>query len=131
MSIPDEREVHAQVAAFEAELAKAASARDAQTVRDRFLGRKNSVVASWMQMIGGAPPDQKREIGRRQRTEAGHRDPLGGVPRGRSFQTPGRWRGCHVAGTHRRSASPPLTVVAIASKPSSPAWIRHRRGTGS
>src|SRR5437870_3232975 len=48
----------------ESELAQAASARDAQTVRDRYLGRKNSVVASWMQTIGSAPPDQKKNIGR-------------------------------------------------------------------
>ena len=33
-------------------------------MRDRFLGRKNSVVSSWMQMIGTAPPDQKKHIGR-------------------------------------------------------------------
>ena len=64
MNIPDQSTVNAQVAAFEAELSKATSAREAQSVRDRFLGRKNSVVASWMQMIGGAPAEQKRDIGR-------------------------------------------------------------------
>src|SRR5262249_50335123 len=48
----------------EAELRDAKSARDAQSVRDRYLGRKNSVVASWMEMIATAPPDQKKEIGR-------------------------------------------------------------------
>ena len=52
------------VAQFEAELAQAGSAREAQSVRDRYLGRRNSVVASWMQLIGSAPPDEKREIGR-------------------------------------------------------------------
>src|SRR5262249_2512065 len=30
----------------------------------KYLGRKNSVVASWMQMISTAPAEQKREIGR-------------------------------------------------------------------
>ena len=45
-------------------LAGAASAREAQTVRDRYLGRKNSVVAAWMQLIASAPPDQKKNIGR-------------------------------------------------------------------
>ena len=40
------RAVDAHVAAFEADLAQATSARDAQSVRDRYLGRKNSVVAS-------------------------------------------------------------------------------------
>jgi phenylalanyl-tRNA synthetase alpha chain len=64
MSLPDPAAVLAQIAAFEAELARTTSARDAQAVRDRFLGRKNSVVASWMQMIGGASANEKREIGR-------------------------------------------------------------------
>jgi phenylalanyl-tRNA synthetase alpha chain len=49
---------------FESELARTTSARDAQSLRDRFLGRKNSIVASWMQLIAGAPPDQKKNIGR-------------------------------------------------------------------
>ena len=64
MTLPDAASVQTEIARFEAELAQATSARDAQAVRDRFLGRKNSVVASWMQTIGSAPPDQKREIGR-------------------------------------------------------------------
>jgi phenylalanyl-tRNA synthetase alpha chain len=64
MSIPDRAAVDAQISAFESQLAQATSARDAQAVRDRFLGRKNSVVASWMQMIATAPVDQKKQIGR-------------------------------------------------------------------
>ena len=64
MSLPDAAAVLTQIAAFEAALTTTTSARDAQAVRDRFLGRKNSVVATWMQMIGGASADQKREIGR-------------------------------------------------------------------
>jgi phenylalanyl-tRNA synthetase alpha chain len=64
MSLPDQGAVTSQLAAFDAELAQARSARDAQSVRDRYLGRKQSVVASWMQLIASAPPDQKREIGR-------------------------------------------------------------------
>jgi phenylalanyl-tRNA synthetase alpha chain len=64
MNVPDPAAVAAEVARFEAELAQAATPRDAQAIRDRFLGRKNSVVASWMQMLGGAAPDQKGEIGR-------------------------------------------------------------------
>jgi phenylalanyl-tRNA synthetase alpha chain len=64
MSIPDQSTVDAQVAAFKADLGAARSLRDAQTVRDRFLGRKNSVVASWMELIPSAPPDQKKNIGR-------------------------------------------------------------------
>ncbi len=62
--LPTSASVQAQVAAFERELAAAASARDAQSVRDRYLGRRNSVVASWMEMIAVAPPEQKKNIGR-------------------------------------------------------------------
>jgi phenylalanyl-tRNA synthetase alpha chain len=64
MAIPDASTVQAEIARFESELAQATSSRDAQGVRDRFLARKNSVVASWMQMIASAPPGQKKEIGR-------------------------------------------------------------------
>jgi phenylalanyl-tRNA synthetase alpha chain len=64
MSLPDSTAVVAQLAAFEQELAAARTPRDAQAVRDRFLGRKNSVVAGWMQQIGTAPPDQKKLIGK-------------------------------------------------------------------
>jgi phenylalanyl-tRNA synthetase alpha chain len=62
--LPNADSVRAQIAAFEADLAAAASARDAQTVRDKYLGRKNSVVASWMHLIASAPPEEKRNIGR-------------------------------------------------------------------
>jgi phenylalanyl-tRNA synthetase alpha chain len=62
--LPTPEAVQAHVAAFERELAAAASSRDAQSVRDRYLGRKNSITASWMQLIASAPPDQKKNIGR-------------------------------------------------------------------
>src|SRR2546428_11443287 len=64
MRLPDQTSVEQQIAAFEDELGRVTSAREAHSVRDKCLGRKNSVVASWMQMIGGASPDQKRQIGR-------------------------------------------------------------------
>jgi phenylalanyl-tRNA synthetase alpha chain len=64
MNLPDQDSVVAHVAAFEAELSQATSARDAQAVRDKYLGRKNSVVASWMQLIASAAADEKRAIGR-------------------------------------------------------------------
>ena len=64
MSLPDSASVAEQVAAFDLDLASAPALRDAQAVRDRFLGRKNSVVASWMQLLASAPPDQKKLIGR-------------------------------------------------------------------
>jgi len=62
--LPTSDAVRNQIAAFEQELARATSAHDAQAVRDRYLARKNSVVANWMQMIAGAPADQKKNIGR-------------------------------------------------------------------
>src|SRR3989441_12519296 len=64
MTLPDAGAVATNVAAFERELADATYARDAQAVRDRYLGRRNSVVSSWMQMIAGAPAEEKRNIGR-------------------------------------------------------------------
>jgi len=64
MSLPDQAAVITQLAAFESELGQARTPRDAQAVRDRYLGRKNSVVAGWMQLIGGASPEDKRAIGR-------------------------------------------------------------------
>ncbi|HMD35887.1 MAG TPA: phenylalanine--tRNA ligase subunit alpha [Vicinamibacterales bacterium] len=64
MDVPSAESVAAHIAQFESDLARAESPRDAQTVRDRFLGRNNSVVASWMASIGSAPPDQKKTIGR-------------------------------------------------------------------
>src|SRR5229473_3018135 len=64
MTLPDSAAVAAQIAAFESDLAQAKNARDAQPIRDRYLGRKNSVVASWMQMIATASADDKKTIGR-------------------------------------------------------------------
>jgi phenylalanyl-tRNA synthetase alpha chain len=61
---PSEASVADHLASFERELVAAKSAREAQSIRDRYLGRKNSVVASWMQLIGSAPADQKKNIGR-------------------------------------------------------------------
>jgi phenylalanyl-tRNA synthetase alpha chain len=64
MTLPDSAAVAAQIAAFESDLAQAKGARDAQAIRDRYLGRKNSIVASWMQMIATAPADDRKTIGR-------------------------------------------------------------------
>jgi phenylalanyl-tRNA synthetase alpha chain len=62
--LPSEAAVAEHIAAFEREIAAAKTGRDAQSIRDRYLGRKNSVVAAWMQTIGSAPADQKKQIGR-------------------------------------------------------------------
>jgi phenylalanyl-tRNA synthetase alpha chain len=63
-TLPSPDSVRAQIAAFEADLAAAKSPREAQSIRDKYLGRKNSVVASWMQLIATAPVDEKKNIGR-------------------------------------------------------------------
>jgi phenylalanyl-tRNA synthetase alpha chain len=62
-ALPTAEAVEAHVAAFERELATAPSLNDAKLLRDRYLGRKHSIVAGWMQMIGGAPAEQKKNIG--------------------------------------------------------------------
>jgi len=62
--LPGAESVAHLIERFDAELGRATSVRDAQAIRDRYLGRKNSIVASWMQMIAGAPVDQKKSVGR-------------------------------------------------------------------
>jgi phenylalanyl-tRNA synthetase alpha chain len=62
--LPSSESVASLIEEFERELAAATSARDAQALRDRFLGRKNSITASWMALVGSAPADQKKHIGR-------------------------------------------------------------------
>src|SRR3954466_2643873 len=61
--LPTSEAVAGHVAAFERELAAAPSLNEAKSLRDRYLGRKNSIVSSWMQTIGSAPPDRKKSIG--------------------------------------------------------------------
>jgi hypothetical protein len=56
-ALPTQEAVDTHVAAFERELSRAASLTDAKSLRDRYLGRKNSIVAGWMQLIGSAPPE--------------------------------------------------------------------------
>ena len=60
---PSPESVVTLVAQFEAELTAAAAVSDAKSLRDRYLGRKHSIVASWMQLVGSAPPEQKKSIG--------------------------------------------------------------------
>ena len=60
-------------------------------LRDRYLGRKSSVVASWMQLIGSAPPDAEEEHRPvRQRTEAGDRSALDGATASAAAATRGQ-----------------------------------------
>jgi len=136
---PSEASVAAHVVAFERELAAAKTPRDAQTIRDRYLGRKNSVVASWMQTIGSATADEKKSIGRyanelKQAIEvrwkayeesARDQAPAGAV----DVTLPGRVP----ALGHRH----PLTIVRDELKPSSAGWdlpsskVPRRRTTGT
>jgi phenylalanyl-tRNA synthetase alpha chain len=51
--------------AFVGEVSRATSARDVQTVRDRYLGRKGGLVSALFADLGKASPDVKRELGAR------------------------------------------------------------------
>jgi phenylalanyl-tRNA synthetase alpha chain len=62
--LPNPESVAALVAQFETEIARATSFAEAKSLRDRYLARKNGVVAAWMALIGSAPPDQKKNIGK-------------------------------------------------------------------
>jgi phenylalanyl-tRNA synthetase alpha chain len=49
---------------FDAELARAASVRDLQAVRDRYLARKGGVIAALMKAVAAARPDQRPALGK-------------------------------------------------------------------
>ncbi len=49
---------------FDAAVSAAPDRRQAQAVRDRFLGRKNSVVSRLMDSIANVAPEEKKKIGR-------------------------------------------------------------------
>jgi phenylalanyl-tRNA synthetase alpha chain len=53
-----------QILAFERALKEAASLHEAKLVRDRFLGRNNSVLSTLMQQIAAAPPEVRGKVGR-------------------------------------------------------------------
>jgi len=63
MSLPDPRSVEGVLAKFDDDLRASKSSHDGQAVRDRYLGRKNSVVAEWMERLAAAAPAEKRELG--------------------------------------------------------------------
>jgi len=63
MTPRDDESIEEVLTRFEREVRAAVSDHDAQLVRDRYLGRKHSVVADWMQRLASAPPDRKRELG--------------------------------------------------------------------
>ncbi|MPZ19814.1 MAG: phenylalanine--tRNA ligase subunit alpha [Luteitalea sp.] len=51
-------------ATYSDQLARAATIADLQALRDRFLGRKQGLVTALWREIAGAPPDDRRELGR-------------------------------------------------------------------
>src|SRR5215470_5186626 len=55
----------AALARFHDDLHASKSNQDGQAVRDRYLGRKGSVLAEWMERLAAAPPAEKRELGQR------------------------------------------------------------------
>src|SRR5215510_11120290 len=65
MSLPDLDTVEGVLARFHDDLHASKSNQDGQAVRDRYLGRKGSVIAEWMERLAAAPPAQKRELGQR------------------------------------------------------------------
>jgi phenylalanyl-tRNA synthetase alpha chain len=65
MSPPDPHTVEGVLAKFHDDLHASKSSQDGQAVRDRYLGRKGSVIAEWMERLAAAPPAEKRELGQR------------------------------------------------------------------
>jgi phenylalanyl-tRNA synthetase alpha chain len=61
--LPSLSTVEGVLARFNDDLNEAQSAHDRQAVRDRYLGRKNSVLAEWMERLAAAPPAEKRQLG--------------------------------------------------------------------
>ena len=56
-------EVSALRAEFRAELARAATARDLQDLRDRYLGRKRGRLVALLKTLASVPPDRRRTLG--------------------------------------------------------------------
>jgi phenylalanyl-tRNA synthetase alpha chain len=63
MPLPDMHTIEGVLAKFKEDLDASASTQDGQAVRDRYLGRKGSVLAEWMERLAAAPPPNKRELG--------------------------------------------------------------------
>ena len=63
MPLPNLHTVEGVLARFHDDLYAATSAHDQQAVRDRYLGRKNSVLAEWMERLSAASPAEKRTLG--------------------------------------------------------------------
>jgi phenylalanyl-tRNA synthetase alpha chain len=63
MPLPNLHTVEGVLARFNDDLNAAGTAHERQAVRDRYLGRKNSVLAEWMERLAAAPPAEKKHLG--------------------------------------------------------------------
>ncbi len=63
MPLPNLHTVEGVLASFHDDLKAAATPHDQQAVRDRYLGRKNSVLAEWMERLSAAAPAEKKNLG--------------------------------------------------------------------
>jgi phenylalanyl-tRNA synthetase alpha chain len=63
MPLPNLHTVEGVLARFNQDLNAAESSHERQAVRDRYLGRKNSVLAEWMDRLAQAPPAEKKQLG--------------------------------------------------------------------
>jgi len=63
MPLPNLHTVEGVLARFHDDLYAATTAHDRQAVRDRYFGRKHSVLAEWMERLAAASPAEKRTLG--------------------------------------------------------------------
>ncbi len=63
MPLPNLHTVEGVLARFNEDLSAARTASERQAVRDRYLGRKHSVLAEWMERLAAAPPGEKKHLG--------------------------------------------------------------------
>ena len=63
MPLSNPHTVEGVLARFHDDLTAATTPHDQQAVRDRYLGRKNSVLAEWMERLSAAAPAEKKTLG--------------------------------------------------------------------
>ena len=63
MPAPNLSTIEGVLARFHEDLYAAKTAHDQRAVHDRYLGRKSSVLADWMERLGAAPPAEKKTLG--------------------------------------------------------------------
>jgi phenylalanyl-tRNA synthetase alpha chain len=61
--LPNLHTVEGVLASFNDDLNAAGTAHERQAVRDRYLGRKNSILAEWMERLAAAPSAEKKQLG--------------------------------------------------------------------